>query len=139
MAHDIKQSRVRIYIFPAFFILLNPLSNQFLHPLNHLFSLTTFCPQRLRFAAVGNHHQVLERQEIRWQKISACFNDSVLVRCDFSNAIVNGAIFDNANLCGDILQFASYEKASFNDVVYNSVTIWPEGFEPIKNGAILID
>lgn len=97
----------------------------------------------------------------------SCFRNSILSKAklgfvdlseaDLSNMIAIGAsftavIFSKANLCGAIFKgidpeaihnkgikerSASFEICNFQGAIYDNKTIWPDGFDPIENGAKL--
>jgi|GEM_PF-322581 len=62
--------------------------------------------------------------------------------CDFSDADFTKATMDNIILCNAILFGANLlyarniEKAKLKGAKYDETTIWPEGFNPLKYGAV---
>ncbi|HAE2269894.1 TPA_asm: pentapeptide repeat-containing protein [Salmonella enterica subsp. salamae serovar 60:g,m,t:z6] len=68
--------------------------------------------------------------------IGTHFESSVLSNSNFNGADVWHANFSNANLCGANLLFERYDGINISGVLFNKKTLWPEGFDPILNGAI---
>lgn len=54
------------------------------------------------------------------------------------NACLMGATLDGAHLFSADLSGAKLNDATLKEVKYNELTIWPEGYDPIAAGAILI-
>jgi len=62
----------------------------------------------------------------------ASFLGSFLAGSDLSNANLS-----NANLCIVNLRGANLSGTNLNGAIFNNKTVWPDGFDPIKAGAIL--
>lgn len=60
---------------------------------------------------------------------SSNFSNSLLLQSEFKNCKFNGVNFTNACL----------DQTNFQNVRYTNNTIWPEGFDPIAAGAIIVD
>lgn len=70
--------------------------------------------------------------------IAANFTGSILINTDFSSSDVRGADFTDTNLCGAKCKFSTYEEAIFKGALFDKYTQWPDGFDPIEHGAVLI-
>ena len=67
----------------------------------------------------------------------AIFIKEDLTYAILKDADVREATFENANLCGADMRCKNLEMARFTDAIYNFNTLWSDGFEPQKHGAIL--
>ena len=56
---------------------------------------------------------------------------------DLSFAYLNGALLNGSNLSGAKLRTASLHDITWGGAIYDKGTIWPNGFDPVKAGAIL--
>jgi len=69
----------------------------------------------------------------------ADFTGSNLSKSDMTDADVLGAVFKDADLKGVVMLCQNLDKADLGGSFYNVKTVWPEGFDPLTKGAILID
>ena len=58
---------------------------------------------------------------------------------DFSDAKMLDTHFENCNLCGAIMLGTEIESAIFTGATFDKHTVWPEGFNPLEHGAILVE
>ena len=57
---------------------------------------------------------------------------------NLENANLRDTLLWNANLCGANLTGADLMGADLHGGTYNALTKWPEGFDPVATGAILL-
>jgi|GEM_PF-1623077 len=79
---------------------------------------------------------------------NANLNGAILVSADLKAAILQGtklinanlsqALLNNANLIGADLTDADLINAVLTNARYDATTIWPNGFDPVAAGAILV-
>lgn len=55
------------------------------------------------------------------------------------SAVLYGARLTRANLSGANLSNVNLLAADVRDAIYNWRTIWPDGFDPVAAGAILVE
>ncbi|WP_318392856.1 pentapeptide repeat-containing protein [Enterobacter sp.] len=75
----------------------------------------------------------------RSKPIGANFEQCILIKANFNNADVWHANFSGANLCGANLLFKRYEGINITNALFDKNTLWPDGFDPILNGAVYND
>jgi uncharacterized protein YjbI with pentapeptide repeats len=65
--------------------------------------------------------------------LASCrWNSASLIRADLSGANLKGANLEGANL-----EYANLEGANLQGAIYSKSTIFPKGFDPIANKALL--
>lgn len=67
------------------------------------------------------------------------FVDADLQGASLSRAYLGGAELHGAKLQGAMLDCYGLDKANLEAAQYDSQTIWPEGFDPVVAGAILVE
>ncbi|MDC3336189.1 SUMF1/EgtB/PvdO family nonheme iron enzyme, partial [Opitutales bacterium] len=71
------------------------------------------------------------------------FDSTSLKNADLTEGNFSGLNFSSSNLSGAKLDGANFTGATFNQdtnftgAMYNSATIWPDGFDPVAAGAII--
>ena len=58
---------------------------------------------------------------------------------DLRDIDLTGADLSGANLTGANLSRADLRVANLSDATYNTETMWPEGFDPVAAGAVLVE
>ena len=66
------------------------------------------------------------------------FEGADFTGADFSGAKMLDTHFENCNLRGAIMLGTEIESAIFTGAKFDRHTVWPEGFNPLEHGAILI-
>lgn len=61
-----------------------------------------------------------------------------LYKADLTGAYIS-ADFQQSNLRGAIMLCKGIEEANFQGAIFDVETIWPDGFDPIKKGAVLVE
>jgi uncharacterized protein YjbI with pentapeptide repeats len=67
------------------------------------------------------------------------FENADLSGADLKDADMMHASFENCNLCRTIMLGKNLENATFTGAKFDRHTVWPEGFNPLERGAVLID
>ena len=78
---------------------------------------------------------------MRWTKYHvelAMFYSADLSGADLRRAALSGTDLHGADLSGAALCWADLRWADLNGVTYDADTKWPDGFDPIAAGAILV-
>lgn len=64
------------------------------------------------------------------------FKNASLIKADLTGADVREADFQEAVLFGAVLRCSELNRASLQGALFDESTIWPEGFDPLQQGAI---
>ena len=73
-------------------------------------------------------------------KINKCiFTDANLSNSIFQNTVIKNSNFTHSNLSGINFKTSKLININLRDAVFDKNTIWPNGFNPYKHGAIIDD
>jgi uncharacterized protein YjbI with pentapeptide repeats len=70
--------------------------------------------------------------------VKASLKGADLTHADLTNAVLSGASLQTAKLQGAILTGADLAKADLTGTLYDAHTRWPDGYDPQKQGALLV-
>ena len=82
------------------------------------------------------HHKEFTRLE-NVDCRQAEFNNAIANNANFENANLNNNNFCNCNFIGVNMKCIRIEDSNFKNARYDKTTVWKEGFDPEKHGAIL--
>jgi len=71
--------------------------------------------------------------------IFANFSETNLQSASLAQADIFGAVFKGSNLKGTVMLCHRLEEASLEGAIFDKNTVWPDGYEPEKHGAIRIN
>ncbi|BDS06538.1 hypothetical protein NT6N_15780 [Oceaniferula spumae] len=70
-------------------------------------------------------------------KLSECwFDQSLMIKTDFSDAVLDEVVFTGAALFSVNFKGAEFKNCDFKGAKFNAETQWPDGFDPLAAGAV---